>query len=295
MSRAFCELFEWDFLKIDVMVENRSAPPGPIVPWLIYKDVSKAIEWLCGAFGFTERLRTPAEPDGPIHHAQLAVGAGSVVLTSGTEVRPASLFVPVADVDAHFERAAAFDTRIVNPPKTHNYGERQYNADDPEGHHWTFSQSVADMDPKDWGAAALSIEGRLALLPRPRWCYLEIPAVDVQQSARFYEKVFGWNIRNRDTGRPSFDDATGNVSGAWVTGRAAASEAGLLAYVWVDSLEATLAQAIAQGAGVVEQPHPDAPGGTSWIAIFRDPAGNLIGLYQEGRAPNYSRRRRRRK
>jgi uncharacterized glyoxalase superfamily protein PhnB len=279
MSSVFLDVF-----RIDVMVENRSAPPGPIVPWLIYRDVSKAIEWLCGAFGFTERLRTPEEPDGTIHHAQLAVGAGSVVLTSGTDVRPASLLVPVADVDAHFERAAEFDKRIVNPPKTHNYGERQYNAEDPEGHRWTFSQSVADVDPKELGAAVVNMEGRLARLPRPRWCYLEIPAVDVKQSAQFYENVFGWNIRDRDTGRPSFDDATGNVSGAWVSGRAAGIEPCLLPYVWVDTLEATLARAIAQGARVVEEPHPDTPGGTSWIAIFRDPAGNLIGLYQENHA-----------
>jgi uncharacterized glyoxalase superfamily protein PhnB len=53
-------------------IVNRSAPPGPIVPILIYEDVAKAIEWLCGAFEFTERFRTPPEPGGTIHHAQLA-------------------------------------------------------------------------------------------------------------------------------------------------------------------------------------------------------------------------------
>ena len=63
------------------MLENRSAPPGPIVPVLRYPDVAQAIDWLCSAFGFAERLRTPPEPDGAIHHAQLAVGAGAVILT----------------------------------------------------------------------------------------------------------------------------------------------------------------------------------------------------------------------
>lgn len=98
----------------------------------------------------------------------------------------------------------------------------------------------------------------------------------------FYENVFGWNIRKRGTDRPSFDDATGDVSGAWVTGRKIAAEPGLLPYVWVgDSIEATLTRVTAQGGVVVESPHPDHPGSTSWIATFRDPAGNLIGLYQE--------------
>ena len=65
----------------------------------------------------------------------------------------------------------------------------------------------------------------LALLPRPRLCYLEIPALDLGKSVAFYENVFGWNIRKRDSDRPSFDDATGYVSGAWVTGRTISSRA----------------------------------------------------------------------
>ena len=98
----------------------------------------------------------------------------------------------------------------------------------------------------------------------------------------FYEKVFGWNIRHRETGRPSFDDATGNISGAWVTGRPASREAGLLPYIWVDSIDATIAAIEAQGGEIVNHPALDSPGG-EWIATFRDPAGNLIGLYQEGK------------
>lgn len=144
------------------MMENRSAPPGPIVPRLIYEDVAEAIEWLRVAFGFTERLRTPAEPDGTIHHAQMAVGAGSIILTgqrglARQEVlNPAgfvpSLYVPVADVDKHFERAKQFGVRILNPPATHPFGERQYSAEDTGGYRWTFSQSVAEVPPEEWGA-----------------------------------------------------------------------------------------------------------------------------------------------
>ena len=118
-------------------------------------------------------------------------------------------------------------------------------------------------------------------LPRPRFNYIEIPAADVHQSAAFYEKVFGWNIRHRESSRPSFDDAPGNISGAWVTGRSAWREPGLLPYVWVDSIDATLAKVKASGGELVQAPHPDEPGGNCFIATFRDPAGNLIGLYQE--------------
>ena len=121
----------------------------------------------------------------------------------------------------------------------------------------------------------------LAQRPRPSVCYLEIPALDVHQSATFYEQVFGWNLRKRDTDRPSFDDAAGNVSGAWVSGRAPAREVGLLPYIWVDHIDATLDLVVTHGGQIVTPPGLDAPGG-EWIATFRDPAGNVIGLYQEG-------------
>lgn len=144
------------------MMENRSAPPGPIVPRLIYDDVAEAINWLFGAFGFTERLRTPAEADGTIHHAQMTVGTGSVILTGQRGVtRPEapeqgafvpSLLVRVANVEAHFARAKRFGARILSPLATHPFGERQYSAEDLGGYRWTFSQSVTDVPPEEWGA-----------------------------------------------------------------------------------------------------------------------------------------------
>ena len=267
------------------MIANRSAPPGPIVPSLTYQDVAKAIDWLRGAFGFTERLRTPPEPDGAIHHAQLAVGEGSVILTGQPLAHPRefveAVMVRVENIDAHFERAKQFGVRILSPPDSKPFGERQYSAEDLEGNRWAFTESVADVEPEAWGAAVTQIQHRLTQLPRPRLCYLQIPAADPHQSAAFYEQVFGWHIRHRDTGHPSFDDATGNVSGAWVTGRPIAREPGLLPYIWVDDIDATLAQAAAHGGEVVEPRRHDGPDSTSWIAMFRDPAGNLIGLYQE--------------
>jgi len=140
------------------MIHNRSAPPGAIVPWLSYPDVGRAIAWLGGAFGFTERLRTPAEPDGSIHHAQLAVGEGCVVCTAAPAPKSGiSLFVSVENVDAHYERARQFGARIVSPPRTCEFGERQYSAEDIAGYRWTFSQSVADVDPREWGAVVAKV------------------------------------------------------------------------------------------------------------------------------------------
>jgi predicted enzyme related to lactoylglutathione lyase len=264
------------------MIENRSAPPGPVVPVLAYKDINDAIEWLCVAFGFTERLRTPAEADGTIHHAQLAVGPGSIMLVGEKkQAERARLFVPVRNVDAHLERAKNSGAKVVNPPRDCGFGERQYTAEDPEGHQWTFSQSIADVEPEKWGAKASKIESPVALLARPRVCYVEIPAKDAHASAAFYEKVFGWNIRHRESPRPSFDDASGAVSGASVAGRQVAHEGGLLPYIWVDDLRASSKKISECGGAVAETAHPDHPGSTSYIATFRDPAGNLVGLYQE--------------
>jgi uncharacterized protein len=113
-------------------------------------------------------------------------------------------------------------------------------------------------------------------------CYIEIPARDIGLSADFYAKVFGWPIRQRGDGHTAFDDTTGEVSGTWVVGRPAASEPGLLIYVMVDSVAATVAAVIANGGELVQPIGADAP---EVIARFRDPAGNVIGLYQEPGRP----------
>ena len=105
-------------------------------------------------------------------------------------------------------------------------------------------------------------------------CYLEIPATEAARSAEFYAKVFGWQIRQRGEGATAFDDATGNVSGAWVVGRPPMSTVGLLTYIMVDDIAA----AIAHGGEIVQPLGADAP---ELTARFRDPGGNVLGLYQE--------------
>jgi uncharacterized protein len=109
-------------------------------------------------------------------------------------------------------------------------------------------------------------------------CYVQIPALDVSRSALFYRAVFGWAIRRRGDGSTAFDDAVGEVSGTWVAGRPPSREAGLLLYIMVDSVAATIDAILAHGGELVQPIGADAPEIT---ARFRDPAGNVIGLYQQ--------------
>jgi uncharacterized protein len=110
-------------------------------------------------------------------------------------------------------------------------------------------------------------------------CYLEIPATDPEASAAFYAAVFGWESRRRGDGALAFDDGVGEVSGSWVTGRRpSAGEPGLLVYVMVDDVAAAIEAVTANGGELVQPIGGDAPEIT---ARFRDPDGNLFGLYQE--------------
>jgi len=109
-------------------------------------------------------------------------------------------------------------------------------------------------------------------------CYVELPAADIARSVDFYRNVFEWNVRARDDGHTAFDDSVGEVSGTWVLGRAPSTEAGILIYIMVDSVAATLVEIVKNGGTVVQPVGADAPEIT---ARFSDPAGNLIGLYQQ--------------
>jgi uncharacterized glyoxalase superfamily protein PhnB len=126
-------------------MRNRSMPPGDVIPELPYPDIAEAVAWLCAAFGFRERLRIAG------HRAQISVGSGSVVAVQGIPSGPSSVMVRVADVDVHYQTTCAHGARVSGSPVTYAYGERQYSALDPAGHRWVFSQSVADVDPNDWG------------------------------------------------------------------------------------------------------------------------------------------------
>jgi uncharacterized glyoxalase superfamily protein PhnB len=132
------------------VIPNRSMPPSTVVPVLAYEDVHEAAEWLSAAFGFEPRLLIGD------HRVQLTYGGEAVVAAQGAPAAAGhSVMVRVDDADAHHARAAGAGATIVSPPTDYPYGERQYTAEDLAGHRWTFSQSLADVDPAEWGGELL--------------------------------------------------------------------------------------------------------------------------------------------
>jgi uncharacterized glyoxalase superfamily protein PhnB len=136
------------------MIANRSVPDATVIPVLAYANVAEASDWLCNAFGFRQRLHIGN------HRAQLVFGDGAVIVTALREGEPraaSTVHVRVDDAEGHHERAAAAGARVVHAPEDYPYGERQYTAEDPGGHRWTFSQSIADVDPASWGASSINL------------------------------------------------------------------------------------------------------------------------------------------
>ncbi|MCU1472908.1 VOC family protein [Amnibacterium sp.] len=137
-------------------MRNRSAPPFTVMPVLSYPDVSAATAWLQRAFGLVEHVRIGD------HRAQLGFGEGALFVADTTNGRTAagadlshSVTVRVSDIDAHYRVAAAAGAQILAEPADQPYGERQYTAADPAGHRWTFTQSIADVAPEEWGGTTV--------------------------------------------------------------------------------------------------------------------------------------------
>lgn len=141
------------------MRENRSIPGATVVPVLTYPDVRKAVAWLTQAFGFEERVRI-----GEDHRSQLRFRDGGLIVADvrGDRRPPRqgevthSVMVRVEDARAHRDRARAHGARIVMEPTDFEYGERQYSAEDPFGHLWTFSETLADVAPEEWGGETVA-------------------------------------------------------------------------------------------------------------------------------------------
>jgi uncharacterized protein len=108
--------------------------------------------------------------------------------------------------------------------------------------------------------------------------YLEIPALDARKSAAFYQNVVGWMVDVQDSEHPKFGDATGHLIGRWVTGRVLSHEPGLLPYFYVNAIDDVLGRVTAHGGEIVKPKYAE---GNLWVATVRDPAGNVIGLWQE--------------
>jgi len=138
---------------------NRSAPPATVTPVLVYPDVRAAVAWLESAFGFEERVRI-----GDAHRSQLRVGSdGAVVVADvrGAQVAPADgvvthvVKVRVPDVDAAFARASGAGARVLEEPKTWEYGERSCLLEDLAGHRWELTQTVRNVEPEEWGGVSV--------------------------------------------------------------------------------------------------------------------------------------------
>lgn len=123
-----------------------------VMPALRYHDATAAVRFLCRAFGF-EVDQSFADDQDRIQHAELTFGNGMVMIGSARDdefgalqqplatadaVVSQSIYVVVADVDGHHERAAAAGARIVRSPRDEEYGGRVYVCRDPEGNLWTF-------------------------------------------------------------------------------------------------------------------------------------------------------------
>jgi uncharacterized glyoxalase superfamily protein PhnB len=140
------------------MAYNHSAPPVSVTPVLTYPNVTEAVDWLVRVFGFTERVRIGD------HRAQLSFGDGALIVAddSGDRRSPAagaglthSVMVRVDDIDKHYANVRAAGAGPLSEPTDMSYGERQYSVEDPAGHRWTITQSIADVAPEDWGGQTI--------------------------------------------------------------------------------------------------------------------------------------------
>lgn len=137
---------------------NRSAPVGPVIPELAYRDVSAAVDWLVEVLGFVERVRI-----GPGHRAQLSFGEGSLIVADVTHGRvaptgseaPQSVMLRVEDVASLCDRVRQNGGTVVQEPQDFPYGERQCTIVDPGGHRWTLTQTLRDVAPEDWGGITI--------------------------------------------------------------------------------------------------------------------------------------------
>jgi len=145
-----------------MMKPNRSIPAATVIPVLIYPDVREAVVWLTAAFGFEERVQI-----GENHRSQMKVGEGGAVILGDVRydrIPPRkgevnhSVVVRVEDALAHCERARAHGAKIIDELRDFEYGERQYSAEDFAGHQWTFSETLKDVAPEDWGGTTVTPE-----------------------------------------------------------------------------------------------------------------------------------------
>jgi uncharacterized glyoxalase superfamily protein PhnB len=142
-------------------MRNRSVPVDTVLPHLVYHDLASASIWLTRVFGFTEHYRY----GDPLSGIQMRLGAACIMLKGPQQgtmspaqlgYRTQSLTIFLDNVEAHYAHTKRSGADILEELHETIYGERQYVAQDLEGHHWLFSQHVRDVNPFDWGATVVS-------------------------------------------------------------------------------------------------------------------------------------------
>lgn len=259
---------------------NRTMPPSTVIPQLVYESVGEAIGWLCDKFGFQVRWQAGD------HRAQLSLNGGTVVITeprtSNALVGPRSLLVRVPDVRAHCERARERGARILDEPRDFPYGERQYVAEDLGGHHWGFSQSIADVRPEDWGGTsgpALNAPGR------PAETHLSVMLIvpDAEAAISWYRTALGatelWNLGGvaglQVEGAPFFLHEV-NPRNPTENSPQAVGATSVRVELFVDNPDEVIQRALAAGAGLGSpiEDHHHFPRTVHRQGGFRDPFGH---------------------
>ena len=140
------------------------ATPNSLSSALSYRDPKAALRWLEDAFGF-EPTMIILDADGNIAHSEMAFGSGRIMVggewsedhkspTSIGGKNTQSIHVQLAeDIDGHCARARRAGAKILQEPADQFYGDRTYRAIDPEGHIWTFGQTVKVMTREEWDKA----------------------------------------------------------------------------------------------------------------------------------------------
>lgn len=134
--------------------DNLSMPACTMIPVLEYEDINAAISWLTDKLGFTERWRAG------VHRAQLSFADSAIVVTEANPAKPiakTNIMIRVKNIAPYYERAQKQGAEILRPPSDFPYGERQYTVRDIGGHIWTFSQTIANVVPEEWGGVSTNL------------------------------------------------------------------------------------------------------------------------------------------
>ncbi len=255
-------------------------PPSTVIPELVYEDVGEAIAWLCEKFGFQVRWQAGD------HRAQLWLNGGTVVVTEPRTSRalpgPQSLLVRVPDVRAHYQRAYERGAKILEEPREFSYGERQYVVEDLGGHHWGFSQSIADVAPEQWGGAS----GPALYAPsRPVDAHVSVMLMvpDAGAAISWYVTALDatelWNLGSvaglQVHGAPFFLHEVNPQNPSENTPEAVGATS-VRVELFVDDPDEVMRRAVAAGAspGSPVEDHQHFPGSVHRQGGFRDPFGH---------------------